>query len=98
VARALFDTESTGIVKGIEEIVGFLSQGADEYADRHGDVDRNAKLGKSLSYTADQHDMRWLKAFTSPYPFMPAEYREALLRSKQKMRDVTFAPSGGKGR
>jgi hypothetical protein len=94
VAGSLFKPDDATIINGIEDIVKFLNEGAEEYVKYHGDVDSDAKSGKDLTTTIDRCKMSWVKDFVesrkSQHGF-PELYWDSLSKSKGNMRKHVYS-------
>jgi len=90
-APTLFGPDNSTIVDGIEAMVAYLKQGADEYVRCHRHVDADAQAGRSLDVTIREWDMDWVRDLGRAAPAFPARYAAAVDASKGLIRTHIYA-------
>jgi hypothetical protein len=90
-AGGLFGRDGKEIITGIEDIVCYLDEGADEYVRCHGFVDADPKAGEDLKMTIQERNMTWVDQFIKSSPDFPERYGKALAMSKGNLRKHVYS-------
>jgi len=74
------------IINGLEGIITYLEEAAEEYVRSHEAVDSGYNAGKSLAQTIQDRNMTWIRDFIEGGEGYKKKYEANLSRSKSPMR------------